>query len=66
METMDRQNYFGLIVAGEPCCCELHGYEVTLDGRVVVPQMPRPRDETAPRKDVRLTPHCFAAGRRRE
>ncbi len=38
-----QENYFGLIAASR-VCVELHGYEVTLEGKLVTPEL-RPAQE---------------------
>ncbi len=42
-----RSNYFGLIDNTEADRAELHGYEVTMSGRLVLPVLrPQPEDES--------------------
>lgn len=39
-------SYFGLISRSESNCDELHGYEITLSGRLVLPELtPQPEQE---------------------
>jgi hypothetical protein len=45
-ESSSASNYFGLIDNTEATQVELHGYEVTMSGKLVLPELhPQPQDE---------------------
>lgn len=43
-----RSNYFGLISKTETAQTELHGYEVTMSGRLVLPELKQQPDSEEP------------------
>lgn len=43
------ERYFGLITNSENPGSELHGYEITLSGKVVLPEMRLPKEQEATR-----------------
>ncbi|MBL8189993.1 MAG: hypothetical protein JNK38_18405 [Acidobacteria bacterium] len=43
------ERYFGLIAKSENPGSELHGYEITLSGKVVLPEMRLPKEQEANR-----------------
>jgi hypothetical protein len=35
--THEPKQYPGLITCSDSCCCELHGFEVDMDGKIIMP-----------------------------
>ncbi len=41
----ESENYPGLIVCSDSCRCELHGFEIDMDGKIIMPVLSPSHDQ---------------------